>query len=68
MEEVVVQTFGVRNTPPGDLTDIRVPRELFSLRPHRPRHYERICADKCPVLYNNIACQVTRSVVRVKSK
>jgi len=65
LEEATIQTFGIKNL---DITralhNVKLPKALFTSHVLKPRQYEEICNEHCPVLAKKIALVAWRKIYR----
>eukprot|EP00051_Salpingoeca_urceolata_P019125 m.275510 g.275510 ORF g.275510 m.275510 type:complete len:706 (-) comp19354_c0_seq5:118-2235(-) len=66
VEEVTVQTFGVKNQDIDELAQCSFPLGLFSSSPRLPREYEEFCDVVSAPLANNLVVQACQKVLRLK--
>lgn len=65
LEEATVRTIGLKNIDVvRELSDVKLPLELFTSNNLKPTEYEKICKQHAPMLQNKMVCQSVRKIVR----
>jgi hypothetical protein len=65
LEEVTVRTFGLKDVDVvRALREVELPRALFEEHKLKPKEYEQICKNYCPMLQGKIVVQSLRRIVR----
>jgi len=69
MEMLTIRTVGVKNIDvQRELQGMALPVRLFTESVKRPRDYEQLCKEECPILSNRIVACLERRILRQTPK